>query len=191
MIGCVLAAVGAIGLIKAAHRYRHGCGGPWGGGWRRHHHHHGYDHGPGEFGGEFGDDDFGPRRPGGFGRRFVMRGIMDRLETTPAQERVIVAAVDEFHEAAGKLRGEARRSRGDVAAAFRKPSFDEVLLGELYARHDTALEELRKAFVGVGAKVHDALDEKQRARLADLIESGPGFFRRGFGRRFDRQASGW
>jgi len=31
--------------------------------------------------------------------------------------------------------------------------------------------------VGALAKVHDALDEKQRERLADLIESGPGFFR--------------
>jgi hypothetical protein len=144
--------------------------------------------------GDFGSE--GPRwrgGPGWFGRRFVLRSILDRLEATPAQERAVSAAADEFHEAAGKFRDELRKSRGDVAAAFRKPSFDEVLLGELFARHDTAIEGLRKAFVGFGAKVHDALDDKQRARLADMIEAGPrAFFRGGFRRPgFDRAGWGW
>jgi len=97
--------------------------------------------------------------------------VVNRLDATPAQEKVIRDAVDEVREAASKLKGEARRTRADVAAAFRKPAFDEVLFGELYARHDRGLEELRKAFVGAGARVHDALDERQRARLADLIEA--------------------
>jgi Spy/CpxP family protein refolding chaperone len=101
----------------------------------------------------------------------VLRHVVNRLDATPAQEKVIRDAVDELRESASKLRGEARRTRADVAAAFRKPAFDEVLFGELYARHDRSLEELRKAFVGAGAKVHDALDERQRARLADLIET--------------------
>jgi hypothetical protein len=132
---------------------------------------------------------------GGMGRRFVMRGIIERLterlETTPAQEKVIFAATDEFREAITKVRGELRKSRGDVAEAFRKPSLDEVMMGELFARHDTEIEGLRRAFVGVTAKVHDALDEKQRARLADLIESGRGFFRgRGGGGPY-RRAWSW
>ena len=84
-----------------------------------------------------------------------------------------------------KFRGELRQSRTDIAGAFRKPQFDEVALGELYARHDTAIEGLRRAFVGLGAKVHDALEEKQRSRLADLIEAGPRFWRGGLFR------SGW
>jgi hypothetical protein len=197
MIGCVLATVGVIGLLKAVHRHRHGCGGGWG---RRflHHHHGGFGHHHhrGGFGG-YGDDDLGPDGPGaafadyggrgGFGRRFFMRGVFDQLETTPAQEKVIFAAAAEFRGEASKFRGELRKSRADVAAAFRKASFDEVLLGELYARQDTAIEGLRKAFVGLGARVHDALDEKQRSRLADIIESGPGFFgRRLFRSRFNR-----
>jgi hypothetical protein len=106
----------------------------------------------------------------------MARMTSDRLEATPAQERVIRDAVDEFGEAAKKLRGEGRKTRDDVAAAFRKGHFDEVLFGELFARHDGALTDLRKAFVGMGARIHDALEEKQRARLADLIESGPGAF---------------
>jgi hypothetical protein len=212
MIGCVLATMGVIGLLKMAHHRRHGCGG-----WRRHFHHHhrhhgGWDghHGPfGRFdvdgdGDQDGDNvGFGPGYddlgggPRGFGRRIIMRGVLDRLETTPAQERVIFAAAEEFRAEVAKFRGELKKSRGDVAAAFRKPSFDEVILGELYARHDTAIEGLRRAFVGLGAKVHDALDEKQRARLADIIESGPrfmggGFFRQRFSRGgFDRRGWGW
>jgi len=208
MIGCILATVGVIGLMRMAHHRRYGCGG-WARRWAWHHHgHHGCGagiDGDGDGGGD-GDGDhfglgFGPRRRwgGGFGRGFVMRGILDRLETTPAQERVVVAAAEEFRDAAAKLRDEGRRSRGDVAGAFRKASFDEVMMGELFARHDTEIEGLRKAFVGFAAKVHDALDDKQRARLADIIESGPRFFRRGPfggwgpGARFDRgfERDGW
>jgi len=206
MIGCVLATVGVIGLLRLAHHRRHaygyGCGG---GGWGRrfflHHPHHRRRHGG--FGRSWDDgDDFGPDGPGpegpggagGWGRRFILSGVLDRLEVTPAQERVIFAAVDEFRAEAAKFRGELRKSRGDVAAAFRKPQFDEVILGELYARHDVAIEGVRRAFVGLGAKVHDALDEKQRAQLAHLIESGHGFWGGGFMRspwgrgRFDRHA---
>src|ERR1700709_2731076 len=90
-------------------------GGGGGGGWHGHDGHghghpgHGYGHGHGD-----GDAELGGGFRGGFGRRFVLRGIMERLEATPAQERVIVEAADEFHEATSKLRGEARRSRGEV-----------------------------------------------------------------------------
>ena len=130
-----------------------------------------------------GDDGFGPgfgHGPRWFGGRrngFMARMIADRLEATPAQERVIRDAVEEFRETASKLKGEGRKTRGDVASAFRKGHFDEVLFGELFARHDDAIRDVRKAFVGMGARIHDALDDKQRARLAELIESGPGAWR--------------
>jgi hypothetical protein len=197
MIGCVLATVGVIGLLKMAHYRRHaygyGCGG-WGHRrWRHHHLHHGRHRGAG-FGHEHGGgwDDGGDASPEGddgpglfagrgrWGRRFILNGILDRLEATPAQERVVTAAVDEFQAEAAKFRGELRKSRGDIAGAFRKPQFDEVAMGELYARHDVAIEGLRRAFVGLGAKVHDALDEKQRAQLAHFIEVGPGGWGGGF-----------
>src|SRR5436190_1581159 len=66
---------------------------------------------------------------------------------------------------------------------FRKGHFDEVLFGEMFARHDRSLEDVRKAFVGMGARIHDALDEGQRERLATIIEQGPrAFGRSGWGR---------
>src|SRR6185436_5086506 len=84
---------------------------------------HGYGHGgdpDAGFEGEAGLDD-GPRwMHGRFGRGFVVRALVDRLEATPAQERVIREATDEFREAAVKLKGEGKRTRSGIAAAFRK-----------------------------------------------------------------------
>jgi hypothetical protein len=47
--------------------------------------------------------------------------------------------------------------------------------------------------VDLGAEAHDALDDRQRARLADMIEAGPRAFRGGPFRRpgFDRAGWGW
>jgi hypothetical protein len=153
-------------------RGHHGHRGPFGRVRRWHHHDWDPDDDPG----------LGQRR----GRPYFLRYLSDRLDATPAQERAMAAAFEEFRGEARGLRDEVASSRKDVAAALRKPSFDEVLLGELYARHDTALEKLRKAFVGMMAKVHDALEEPQRERLAQIIERGPGGFFSGeaFGRGF-------
>lgn len=186
MIGCLLGLAGALALARVAVR-RHrtgfgGCGGPW-----HHHRHAGGWNGRWHRGdGWGGEDEVVPGGgPGGGpwsfrGRRagVVLGALGERLDTTPEQDKAIRDAFEELKDEAARHRGEVRRTRADLAAALRKPSFDEVLLGELFARHDTALENLRKAVVGALAKTHLALDERQRLRLADLIESGPGLFSR-------------
>jgi hypothetical protein len=158
-----------------------------------HHGHHGFGRGWGHPGGAWGEDLFDgdgdesewPGRRGfgfRFGRGFVLGTILDRVQATPTQERTIRAAVDDFRAELRRAgEGEGKRTRQDLAAALRKPSFDEVLLGELYARHDRSLEGARKAFVGMMAKIHDTLDEEQRTRLAELVEKGPRGWRRGHG----------
>jgi hypothetical protein len=179
MIGFMLGGLTAFLVLRFALRrqlcWRGFHGGPRGpfGRVRRWHHH---DWDP--------DDDpgLGSRR----GQPYLLRYLSDRLDATPAQERTMAAAFDEFRGEAKGLRDEVGASRKDVAAALRKSTFDEVMMGELYARHDTAIEKLRKAFVGMMAKVHDALEEPQRERLAQIIERGPGYFHvghvgRGFG----------
>jgi hypothetical protein len=164
-----------------------------GGGWRRWHHFHRAHHGHGHhadlprgwsddfFGGDSGGDapGWGDRRePRGFGRGFVLGAILDRVRATPVQERAVRAAFEEFRtELKRAADGEGKRTRQELAEALRKPAFDEVLLGELYARHDRSIENARKALVGFMAKVHDALDEEQRGRLAELVEKGPRFWR--------------
>ncbi len=112
---------------------------------------------------------------GGFGggRRFFLRRVFERLDTTPGQEKVIRDAVDEFVDSAGALKSEAKRSREDVANAMRGASIDETVFGELFSRQDDGIQIVRKELFGMLARVHDALDEKQRRLLADMIESGP------------------
>ncbi|MFL5303903.1 MAG: periplasmic heavy metal sensor [Polyangia bacterium] len=166
-------------------RWHHGWHGPGGrgfpGGWGR------YDEEPVEMGGgaPYPEGGWGGGGWGGFpglggGRmrkRFVVRAVLEHVRATPAQERVIGAAFEEFRDEMKRASGgEGRRSRQEIVDAMRRPTFDGVVLGEQFARHDTLLESARKSFVGLVAKIHDALEPEQRDRLAELIERGPRFF---------------
>ncbi len=182
MLGFLIGTACLIGLIKVLRGgfrrgYGHGgwsggsCGGgSCGGGWG--HRGHGGHEGWGDARQGDGWDRGGP---------FWLRGLFERLGTSPAQEKVIRDAVDEMRRSASDLRDEARHTRGDVAKAVRSASFDETVMGELFARHDTHLEKMRKDTVGVIAKVHAVLDDRQREVLAQIIERGPfaGGFRGG------------
>ena len=97
------------------------------------------------------------------GKRVFIRAVLRHVNATPAQARAIGDAVEEFRADVKKLGGgEARRSRQEIADALRRPTFDGVVLGEQFARHDTVIEGARKAFVGLVARVHDALEPEQR-----------------------------
>ena len=110
-----------------------------------------------------------------------MGAILDQVRATPVQERAVRAAFEEFRQEVKRVGGgEARTLRADVSSVLRKPAFDEVYLGELFARHDRGIEGVRRAFVGLMAKVHETLDDEQRGRLAELLERGPRFWRHGF-----------
>jgi Spy/CpxP family protein refolding chaperone len=146
----------------------------------------GYDHdrgdgfGPGNDGGQawtrFGGDTVAGGRGG-----FILGAIVRHVRATATQESVMRAAFDEFRSEMKDVGGgEAKKTRQDLSAAMRKPHFDEVFMGELFARQDTAIERTRKAFVGLMARIHEVLDEEQRGRLAELMEKGPRFWRRGF-----------
>jgi uncharacterized membrane protein len=145
MIGFVVGAVCLVGLIKVIRSGR--------GGFHRR-----------GFGGPWSRRLRGPRA--------MLRRVFERLDTSPAQEKVLVAAATELWDARQPLREEAEATRREVARALRGPAIDEVSLGELFARHDEVLRDLRKTTVGALARVHDALDEQQRASLADSVERG-------------------
>ncbi len=176
MLGFFIGTLCLIGLIKVLRGgFRRGRGyGGWsmrscgGGGFR----------GRGGCGGGGYDRDqsWDDYRESGFGDRgssFWLRAVMERLNATPDQAKVIRDAVDEMWRSASDLRDEARATREDVAKAMKSPSLDETILGELFARHDTHLEKMRKDAVGALAKIHVVLDDRQREILAQLIARGP------------------
>jgi Spy/CpxP family protein refolding chaperone len=111
---------------------------------------------------------------GDFRRPFFLRSIFERLDTTPGQEKAILAAFDELKETARAAKGEMKGARAELAQAMRTESFDEVALGGATARLEGVVDTARKAGIAAFAKIHQALDDRQRQKLADIIESGPG-----------------
>src|SRR5580692_2500158 len=127
MLGFVIGTLCLIGLIKTLRWGRRhgggGCGyGRHGGFGRR-----GWGGGGGEYGDHGGGWGGGWGGGGWGGPSVFLRMLFQRLETTPGQEKVIVAAYEEMREAGQKARGEIKASRADVAKAMRSESIDEVL----------------------------------------------------------------
>jgi Spy/CpxP family protein refolding chaperone len=109
----------------------------------------------------------------------MLRGLFERLETTPGQEKVILEAIDDVKSAASKVREEAEGGRRDVAEALKGAHFDQEKVRDIFARFDVKTEDVKKAAMAGLGKIHEALDEKQRAELADLLAS------------FGRWGGGW
>ena len=147
----------------------HGCGGGRDrcGGYGRGHGHcggersWGHHHGP------------PPWARGGFRarRRFILRRVFEELDTTPGQEKAIGRAVDRVVEAGRSFRSEIHDSLGDLPEALRADELDTAALDALFAQHDAALAAFRATASDALKEIHDALDEHQRARVADFIES--------------------
>src|SRR5690349_13263882 len=125
----------------------HHRGGPWG--WHGHHgHHHGH------------------------GRRSWLWAVLERLDLTPAQEKLVRTELDQIVERVRNLRGEAKAARGDLGRAVSGETFDRAALDAMFERHDVALVELRAAIVGALGRVHEALDSRQREALSELLAGG-------------------
>jgi hypothetical protein len=111
------------------------------------------------------------------GGRWALRALFERLETTPGQERAILAALDELSENRKALRDEAKLTRVDLAHAVEGGLIEDATLEEAFARHDRTLARLRVGFTEALKKVVEVLDESQRKELAGWVEGG--FFRGG------------
>jgi len=109
----------------------------------------------------------------GLGRRRMLNRIFTKLETSPSQEKAVVAAVDSVEGALRGLRAELDRSREELARLLREESADKAALDGLHARQEVAVAELRQRFAEAFETVHTTLDRDQRAALARLVERGP------------------
>jgi hypothetical protein len=134
-------------------------------------------------GGGYDDEHLGGPFGRGFGGgpRIWLRGLFSRLETSPSQEKVIVSAISEVREVAARVKGRAPEVRDDVSRAFRADILDEAALGAAQAKVDVATGEIRVAIADALRKIHEVLDEKQRAIIADFLarDGARGLFRGG------------
>lgn len=108
-------------------------------------------------------------RWGGFGRRWMMESLFDRLGTRPEQERVIEAALADLQERARSTREKMSTWREDVSRLFDAEALDGDALKATLDAPDPALAELKAAAVEALAKVHAALEPDQRRTLARLM----------------------
>jgi Spy/CpxP family protein refolding chaperone len=148
MIGFILGAVAAVGIAKVVRARRRGM--------------YGRGHGG----------------PGFLRRRWFLRSLFERLDTTPGQERVIVQAFDDLTQNRKLLRDELGRTRADLAQAMAGGLIEDSTLDEAFERHDRLAAQLRVVFVEAMKKVTEVLDEGQRKQVARLL-GGRGFFRGG------------
>lgn len=170
MLGFIIGTVCLIGLIKVLRRGR---------GW----HGHGWGYGPHGHGyGRY-------ETMGGGPQRWFLRSLFQRLETTPGQEKAIVAAIDELRENRRVIREELQQTRGDVARVVSGGLVDDNSLEDTFARQDRLLAQLRVSFVEAMKKITEVLDERQRKQIADMLQGG--FFRRWRGGGPYRGGSVW
>lgn len=133
---------------------------------------HGHDDRRGHFrGGPWGHPGRGGR--GAMARRFMLRRLFRELDASPAQERAIIAELEQLQarvQAAGEL---LREGKSELAQAMGAPELDEEALKAVTSRMDTASADLREAGVGALRAVHALLDDGQRRRLAELMDRKP------------------
>ena len=166
---CLLALIATLRRRRFAHLvFAHGPGFGYGGpfGWGGFGHGHGYGAGHG-----FGH---GPRR-GRHARRF----LVEWLDTTPGQEKVIAQAIHNVTAGMDGAYDELAAARKEVAAALGGDVFDEAALRAGLDRGLGVAQKLTTELSQVLPEVHSVLDGEQRKRLAELIAEG----RRGFRRR--------
>lgn len=159
---CLAIGLGILGfaaLRRAHHRGCYGGGYGWYGPWSGYGgHHRGSRHG-----------------------RWMMHAALARIDATPAQERAIIAEVDNARERVSAAKSTLKDARGDLAAAIRNSQLDDAALGAVLGRVDGATGEARGALLDALRNIHALLDDRQRGLVADMLDRGNGGWFRGGG----------
>jgi septal ring factor EnvC (AmiA/AmiB activator) len=148
MFGFIVGTASLVGLIAVLRKERYG-------GWR---------HGPGRG---------GKGAAHGGRRRWMLRWLYQRLDTTPGQEKVLAAAAEDMEARLRQMYSELEQLRKEAGRSLRGSQFDASAIRESFARQRAHLETLEESVVGHLGRGHEALDEAQRERLAELVQDGP------------------
>lgn len=150
MLGFFVGIASLIGLAALKrHHHGHGCG---------HGHHHGFGHGHHHgFGGHW--------------RRRPLWMIFDHLDTTPGQEKLIREELEQLWAQRDGVSRAWRSAGEELAEALRGDAVDEATMDRILARHEEGLADVRKQIARSLARIHEALDQRQRERLARFLGS--------------------
>ncbi|MBL9038885.1 MAG: periplasmic heavy metal sensor [Archangium sp.] len=109
----------------------------------------------------------------GGARRWMMRRLFERLDTSPGQEKVMAQAFETAERKMWAVRETLFTTRGDFAKAMRAETFDTAAVNEAFDKQQAAVDELKASVRGGLQQLHEALTPEQRAQVADLLEYGP------------------
>jgi Spy/CpxP family protein refolding chaperone len=106
-------------------------------------------------------------------QRGPLWAILDRLDTTPGQEKVIREEVEGIIDQLHDVKRSWWRGGDDLAQVLSNEAVDEAAIDEVLARNGARLDELRKQTARALARIHETLDPQQRRRLARILSAGP------------------
>jgi hypothetical protein len=102
----------------------------------------------------------------------LLYSVLDRLDTTPGQEKAIVEALRELRGSLWDLRPSVKEARADLSRSLSGAAFDEARFSAAEGRIQGETQKAGGAFRLALQKIHATLDDRQRQRLGSLIESG-------------------
>ncbi len=106
------------------------------------------------------------------GGRWMFRGLFARLDTSPAQEKVLVEEAAAVREALAGLRAEWAAARGELADLLASVDLDAARVDAVLASREAKLAEVRRRAAGAVARFHGVLDDAQRRALAAMVREG-------------------
>ncbi len=139
------------------------------------------------------------RHGGGWGRhgsrngprRWMLRRLFERLDTTPGQEKVILEAVDRVEQNGRTAKDAFFKGKVDLGRAMRGEHFDTAAVNDAFEKQQAAADAFKKTVLEQMQKIHEALTPEQRLAAAELIEHGPrALHGGGCGHLFGGQPSG-
>ena len=103
-------------------------------------------------------------------RSFWRRGLdpmFERLDTSPGQEKEIRSAMSALFDDVVPARREMKRAMKQIfSTALREDVFDEAAVRKAIGEQEDRIVGLRESLIAMLGRVHEALDEEQRAQLA-------------------------
>lgn len=106
-------------------------------------------------------------------RRWMLRRLFERLDTTPGQEKVILEAAEQIEQNGRAAKDAFMGGRADFARAMRGEHFDTAGVNEAFEKQQAQVDAFKKAVLENMQKIHEALTPEQRKAAGDLIENGP------------------
>jgi hypothetical protein len=124
---------------------------------------------------------YGPShvRRGRHGRRRsrpLMHVLFAELDTTPGQEKAILSALEGLRARMGEHRKELDAMSRELSTLVGGAVLDEGGLDAVKARGDALFGRFSADLRDLLARVHDALDDEQRRKFAELINDGSLFY---------------